>query len=99
MIGLALEIHWINEVQYKAKFIDLMEKLSKHFILVHVHGNNWGSEFEYEGFKVPRVPEFSFVNKRYVPEYAPDNQDYPIPGIDFPNNTGPDCDLSFLKAI
>ena len=73
---------------------------NKHFILTHTHGNNWGGEFDYEGYKVPRVAEFSFVNKRYVTESTPDNQDYPIEGIDYPNNSSiDDCDLSFLKQF
>jgi hypothetical protein len=78
----------------------MMEKINKHFVLVHVHGNNWGEEFDYKGFKVPRVPEFTFVNKRCVTDYSPDTQDYPIVGIDFPNNPNkPECDLSFLKEM
>jgi hypothetical protein len=98
--GLIVEVHWLEQEANQIKFIEMMEKINKHFILVHVHGNNWGEEFDYKGFKIPRVPEFTFVNKRYVTDYSPDTQDYPIVGIDFPNNPNkPECDLSFLKEF
>jgi hypothetical protein len=98
--GLIIEVHWLEQESNQIKFFEMMEKINKHFILVHVHGNNWGEEFDYQGFKVPRVPEFTFINKRYVTDYSPDNQDYPIVGIDFPNNPNlPECDLTFLKQL
>ena len=98
--GIIVEVHWLEQETNQIKFIEMMEKINKHFTLVHIHGNNWGEEFDYEGFKVPRVPEFTFVNKRYITECSPDNQDYPIEGIDFPNNpNAQECDLSFLKEF
>jgi hypothetical protein len=99
-VGIILEVHWIDQPQNQSKFIEMMEKLNKHFVLTHVHGNNWGGEFTYEGHTLPKVPEFTFVNRKYVSEYQPDTQDYPIEGLDFPNNPNiPDCDLSFLKQL
>lgn len=99
-VGIILEVHWIDQPQNQTKFVEMMEKLSKHFVLTHVHGNNWGGEFVYEGHTLPKVPEFTFVNKKYVSDYQPDMQDYPIVGLDFPNNPNiPDCDLSFLKQL
>jgi hypothetical protein len=98
--GIILEVHWIDQEPIRNKFISMMEKINKHFVVTHVHGNNWGGEFEYEGHKVPRVPEFSFVNKKYLSTYTPDNQDYPIQGLDYPNNPNlSECDLSFLKQL
>ena len=98
--GLVVEFHWIDQPDNQTKLVQILEKLDKHFILVHVHGNNWGGEFDYEGHKVPRVPELSFINRKYVTEYTPDNQDYPVVGVDFPNNPSLDeCDLSFLKQF
>jgi len=98
--GLVFEIHWLEDPNNQSKVIEIFEKLNKHFILTHTHGNNWGGEFDYEGYKVPRVAEFSFINKRYVTESTPDNQDYPIKEIDYPNNPSiDDCDLSFLKQF
>jgi len=100
VVGMVLEVHWLEQESNRIKFIDMMEKISKHFIIVHTHGNNWGGEFDYEGFTVPRVPEFSFINKKYVIDYKPDNQDYPVLNIDFPNNPDvADCNLNFLKQL
>jgi hypothetical protein len=99
-VGIILEVHWIDQPQNQTKFVEMMEKLSKHFVLTHVHGNNWGGEFVYEGHTLPKVPEFTFVNKKYVSDYQSDMQYYPIEGLDFPNNPNiPDCDLSFLKQL
>ena len=98
--GIVVEVHWLEQPQNQTKFIDMMEKLSKHFILTHVHGNNWGGEFEYEGHTIPKVPEFSFVNRKYVTESVSDTQDYPIVDLDYPNNTNlPECNLDFLKIL
>jgi hypothetical protein len=99
-VGLILEVHWIDQPQNQIKFIEMMEKLNKHFILTHVHGNNWGGEFIYEGCTLPKVPEFTFVNKKYVSKYQPDTQTYPIAELDFPNNPHlPECNLDFLKTL
>lgn len=98
--GIVVEVHWLDQEQNQTKFVDMMEKINKHFVLTHVHGNNWGGEFIYEGHMIPRVPEFSFVNKKYAPEAIPDTQDYPIPGLDYPNNTNiTECNLDFLKTL
>jgi hypothetical protein len=99
-IGIILEVHWIDQPQNQPKFVEMMEKLSKHFILTHVHGNNWGGEFIYEGCTLPKVPEFTFVNKKYVSKCQPDTQNYPIAELDFPNNPHlPECNLDFLKTL
>ncbi len=98
--GLIVEVHWLDQEQNRNKFSQMMEKISKHYVLTHVHGNNWGGEFDYEGHKVPRVPELSFVNKKLLSSWEPDTQSYPINGLDYPNNASiADCDLSFLKQI
>lgn len=100
VVGIVLEVHWLDQPQNQEKFVKMMEKINKHFVLVHVHGNNWGGEFTYEGFIIPRVPEFTFINKRHLDKWEPDTQDYPIKGLDYPNNPNvSECDLSFLKKI
>ena len=98
--GIVLEVHWLEKAENQLKFIEMMEKINKHFILCHTHGNNCSPDFIYKGYKVPSVPEFSFVNRKHITEYTPDYQDYPIVGLDFPNNPEIDeCDLSFLKQL
>lgn len=99
-VGIILEVHWLEQEQNRIKFVSIMEKIRKHFILVHLHGNNWGGEFEYEKHIIPRVPEMTFVNKKFVENIINDTQDYPIPGLDYPNNANiADCNLSFLKHV
>jgi len=98
--GIVVEVHWLEQPQNQERFVTMMEKINKHFVLTHVHGNNWGGEFTYEGHTVPRVAEFSFVNKKYATEYTQDNQDYPIIDLDYPNNNNlADCNLDFLKTL
>ena len=98
--GIVVEVHWLDQPQNQTKFVDMMEKINKHFILTHVHGNNWGGAFEYKEHTVPRVPEFSFVNRKYITEAVPDTQDYPIVDLDYPNNTNlAECNLDFLKTL
>lgn len=98
--GIILEVHWLEQEQNRLKFISIMEKIRRHFVMVHIHGNNWGGEFEYEGFIIPRVPELTFINKRYLTGVAPyDKQKYPISGVDYPNNPNiSDCNLDFIQS-
>lgn len=107
--GLILEIHWLDDKNNQTKFGIMMEKLKQFYVLTHVHGNNWGETFDYierispsrfNGYVVPRVFELTFVNKRFVNYIVPDNQKYPIEGLDLPNNAYPgkvDCNLDFLN--
>lgn len=98
--GIVLEFHWLEQPQNQEKFEKIMEKLNEHFVLVHTHGNNWGGEFVHEGHKVPKVLELTFVNKKHLDTWEPDTTEYPIKGLDFPNNSNlPECDLSFLKSV
>lgn len=84
--GISLEIHWIDNTDNRNKFIQVMEKLTPYFTLCHVHGNNWGGLWEYEGFQVPKVFELSFINKKLVETEELDTEKYPIEGLDIPNN-------------
>ncbi len=98
--GLIVEFHWIDQEHNRQRFIQILNKLNPHYILTHFHGNNWGGEFTFEGKNVPRVPELTFVNRKHVTEFSLDDRDYPIAGLDFPNNgNAADCDLSFLKSV
>lgn len=107
--GLLLEVHWLDSKENQEKFINMMERLKEFFVLNHVHANNWGGTFDFiqkvngskfNGYVVPRVFELTFVNKRFVNYITPDDQPYPIPGLDLPNNATPgtpDCNLEFLN--
>jgi hypothetical protein len=107
--GIILEVHWLNDDNNRMKFVTMMDKLLEYYVVNHVHANNWGSTFNYieqitaskfNGYVAPCVVELTFVNKRYVRKMIPDNQTYPIPGLDLPNNASPgqkDIPLDFLN--
>jgi len=106
--GIALEVHDLVYPETQNKFVTIMERLSEHFVLGHIHGNNWGNTFNYTGYEqlrpteyaLPIVIELTFVNKRFVTTIMPDDRAYPIPGLDIPNcGNRPDCDLSFLNDL
>jgi len=98
VIGMSLEVHWIDNLGYRESLIDILSKIEEYFVLCHIHGNNWGELWNYEELIIPKVLELSFINKKFVSGYEVDQQDYPIIGIDFPNRPGfEDYKLTFLK--
>jgi hypothetical protein len=100
VIGLSLELHWIDDSNNRSKAIKILELLKEGFVLCHIHGNNWGELWEYKGFQIPKVLELSFINKKYIEKYEPDNQDYPIKGLDISNHPHKeDYKLDFLKLV
>lgn len=97
VIGLSLEVHWIDNHGNREDLVTILTRLQEHFILCHIHGNNWGDIWRYEGLEIPKVLELSFINKKYVERYEPDTQSYPIEGLDIPNNPKfKDYNLNFL---
>jgi len=42
------------------------EKINKHFILIHAHGNNNSFRFKVKDALIPNVIELTFLNKRFV---------------------------------
>jgi hypothetical protein len=106
VMAISLEVHWIHAPQYHDKLVEILKKIEKYFVLCHIHGNNWGETWEYEGYTIPVTLELSFINKKFVNKCVPDEQDYPIEGLDIPNrppdkegNVYPDYKLTFLKMI
>lgn len=98
VMGLLLEIHWIDNEKNRKDAVKILDKLNEHFVLCHIHGNNWGDLWEYEGYQIPKVLELTFINRKYTPKIKLDDQDYPIQGLDIPNNPNKeDYKLDFLK--
>lgn len=98
VMALSLEVHYIDNAYNRMKFIEILNLLDPNFILFHIHGNSWGDLWEYEGYDIPKVLELSFVNRKYVVQYEPDTQDYPIEGLDVSNCPHrEDYKLTFLK--
>jgi len=100
VLGIAIEIHYIDNIEYREQCINLLEKLKEGFILCHIHGNSWSPSVPIEDESVPTVLELSFINKRYVNNYEEDTQDYPIEGLDFSNNPSvKDSNLNWIKNV
>lgn len=100
VMGIILEIHWIDSMEIRKNLTDMFNKISPYFILEHTHANSWGYNFEYNGMTIPSVLELSFVNRRFVQDYEMDTQEYPIIGLDYSNNPNiEDVKLDFLKYV
>lgn len=98
-LGLSLEVHWIDDSRNREKFIKMMDRITPYYTLCHIHGNNWGELWEYQGCQIPKVLELSFINKSLVIVEEDDLQSYPIEGLDMPNNPNkPDYKLAFINS-
>lgn len=99
--GIALEIHFANP-KTTQNALNLLKRLDKDFVLIHVHGNNCCTE---TGFKtinsigiIPNVIELSYINKALVTDYTlSGDQSHPLK-IDQPNIQGkPDAVFTIMK--
>jgi hypothetical protein len=98
--GLILEVHFLDREDIRDKFIEMITKLNKYFVLTHTHANNWGDIFEYEGHSLYNVFELSFVNRSIVDWVEEDNTEYPIIGLDYSNNPNQDdFKFTFFNSI
>lgn len=98
VMGMIIEFHWIKLPENEKHLIEILTKLDPHFILCHIHGNNWGGLWEKDGHQIPETIEVSFINRNFVEKYEPDEQDYPIKGLDVSNHPyNPDYELTFLR--
>jgi len=84
--GLCIEVHDLSNYKARCACINMLELFEKYFTLVHVHGNNYGPLFSYEGHYVPDVLELSYVNKKLISSEELDTAIYPIDGLDAANN-------------
>ena len=84
--GIVLEIHFVDKASTE-KAINLLSRLRKNFLLVHVHGNNCCSTFTTENSigNITNVLELSYINRSLVDSYhISETQTHPI-SIDMPN--------------
>jgi hypothetical protein len=99
VMGIIVEVHWINIPQNQTDLKEILKRLDPYFILFHVHGNNWGDLWSFKDHRIPQTLELSFINRKFVEKYEPDEQDYPIKGLDVANRPShPDYELTFLKG-
>lgn len=85
------EFHGFDEV-LDDKWFDcamrIFHKLNKQFRLVHVHGNNYASQFVLANMRFPSTLELTFANRtRY--DLTPSNETFPgkLDAPKLPNNT------------
>lgn len=96
--GILLEVHWIDSDKNRAALVEILTAIQQHFSLIHIHGNNWGGTWDFDGKTIPKVLELTFVNKSLVDTEEVDTQDYPIVGLDLPNKPdSEDYTLDFIK--
>lgn len=106
---IVIEFHFIKD--RFSQFINIIEMLLVSFELIHIHGNNISGYFEVnctdlEGDKslmiIPNVMEMTFVKRNDIndSEFDCKHIDYPIKGLDFPNNPNEDdIELNFLNKF
>jgi hypothetical protein len=112
--GLLFEFHSLTDPNIRDKFFKCLHEINKYFYLCHIHGNNYGRNFDYfeerhcsqldknyiEKFSLPSDIELSFVNKSIVKGALKDYKKYPCQFLDKQNNIwNPDSDLTFLHNI
>lgn len=90
---IACEYHHIAE--NPIRFNETVNKLSEHFYLAHIHGNNHGAYSSELDF--PDTVELTWVNKSLVSVKPPlSKSSYPITGLDNPcNHKEPDYNIVF----
>lgn len=95
--GIVLELHFCANDEL-SKALELMQKINKDFLLVHVHGNNYCTDFFETSISkglIPRVLELTYINRNLVDYYQlSPSQQHPLP-IDQRNMPGiPDVAFS-----
>ncbi len=96
--GILLELHWLTDYRYQKRTEEILTNLYQYFTLTHIHGNAWGTTWNYQGHQVPETFELSLVNNKYIDSKEFDTQNYPIEGLDVSNRPNyPDLDLTFLN--
>ncbi len=83
--GLIIELHDIGFHKKLAKSI--LSKFNENFLLVHVHGNNYGRFFEDEFTIYPDTMELTYINRGLIDQYVlTELNPLPIKGLDYPCN-------------
>jgi hypothetical protein len=71
---LVIEFHWLQRL-FEPFAFDLLaacfEKILKSFYVVHVHPNNICGSLKRRNIEIPRIMEFTFLNKRRVSHATP----------------------------
>lgn len=94
-----LELHFHHDVmriiQFENVYLDVLKFMNEKFVCVHVHGNNHPIQ-PWLDLNFPTVIEVTFVRKDLITSSEPDNQTYPLEGLDNPCAIGrPDLKLDY----
>lgn len=99
VMAIIVEFHWVCTDTNRDLVLKVLNDIEEYFILFHIHGNRWGDIKLLEGRMTPETLELSFINKKYVEKCEPDEQNYPIKGLDVSNRPShPDYQLTFLRG-
>ena len=86
VIGIVLEIHWTGDVNgYRSRATKILEKITNHFTLTHLHGNNSAPMIGSWWIAVPDTIELTFINDRLFEALHFDRGQWPTE-LDMPNN-------------
>lgn len=97
LCGLLVEFHGLD--RHWPRFVEAMDALSGHFVVAHLHGNNFDPYVP--GTRVPQTLEATLVHRRLVDAGArPARGPFPVPGLDLPNHRRrPDLALEFDESL
>jgi hypothetical protein len=101
--GMVLEVHYLHDIKYAKKAIELLSKINTHFFLAHLHGNNYTDcffETKYSKERIPSVLELTYINKNFVTNAQKSlNQKHPTI-LDMPNCLArKDCTFNLIGNI
>ena len=82
ILWIAFEFHYTDHL--RLVFNDSMAKLQKHFYIAHFHANNCVG-LSNDG--LPESIELTLINKSINPDLGTAPREYPLTGIDYPNNS------------
>jgi hypothetical protein len=78
---IVIEYHFLDRVFYPSEFALIassFESLLSHFHVAHIHPNNIGGSVNKDGIEIPKILEFTFINKRRV-KFTRPRSDFPHP--------------------
>lgn len=95
--GIVLEVHYLDDVTTRNRFLKCIDELNKHFYICHVHGNNCAATFKHGEIDFPMVLEITFISKGIVDGLVGfSNETFPTE-LDNPNSKHlPDLNLDFM---
>ncbi len=78
---LIFEFHLVENNE--ENFYSSIKKIQKNFEIIHIHGNNHFSKLD---SGLPLILEITLINKKIAPKNLEYVNNFPIQGLDFPNN-------------